>query len=95
MIHFLMIFFGVITVGSGVAVLHHFRRRPIVWLMARHERERAFHTNAATATEAALAAERGSGNAAHAARLEASLAAHHRSVAAIDAAREFPERARG
>lgn len=89
MIGLLTAFFGLATLAIIGAVLFHFRRKPIVWLIAHHEREHDYHRNAAAALTAAIAAERAAGNEVPIARLEAALASHRRSVATIDAAREF------
>lgn len=89
MIGLLTTFFAVVTLGIVVAALYRFRRAPIVWLMTKHDSDRAYHAAAAAALTHALDAERAAGKTAHADRLAAALTQHQRTIKRIDASREF------
>lgn len=86
----LTILFSLITVAGVLAVLYHFRRLPVTALIQGAEKRAAFHRNAATALESAIAAERAAGK--DTALLETSLASHHRALRSLAAAEPFAPR---
>lgn len=92
MIGLLTAFFAVATVTMIAAVAYHFRRKPVVWLIAARERETSGHRQAAVALEAAIAAERAEGRTASIGQLEAQLREHRRAIRGVEQAREFAPR---
>ena len=92
LIHLLTIFFAVLTLAGIAAAAYRFRRRPVVWMMARQEGRATFHRNAADALDHAIAAARAAGRDAEAARLAPHLAQHRRALKALAGAAEFAPR---
>lgn len=84
--------FGVVTIAVVIAVAYRFRRRPVAALIAAEGRRAAFHRDALTALEGAIAAARAEDNAGEADRLVPYLASHRRALAGLAAAREFAGR---
>ncbi len=76
--------FGLLTVVIIVAVLFHFRRRPIVWLLAANERRIAFHRDAVAMLSSALASARAEGHRAEFDQLTESYKTHHRALLSVD-----------
>lgn len=72
--------FGVITLLAPLAVAWSYRRKPVVALIAMQDRRIAFHREALTALDSAIAAARAEGKIAEADRLEPSRAARQREL---------------
>ncbi|QYE34296.1 hypothetical protein KZX46_16135 [Polymorphobacter sp. PAMC 29334] len=76
--------FGLITVAVVVAVLFHFRRRPIVWLLAANERRIAFHRNSVAMLSSALTSAQIEGRRAEFDQLAERYKTHARALLSLD-----------
>ena len=84
--------FGVVTLAVPLAVAWRFRRRPVVAMIALQDRRAAYHQQALTAIDHAIAAARAEGKDAEAARLEPERIVHARNLRGLAAGREFAAR---